>query len=483
MTQSTSFRAKVVSGMIWSIAQSWGMKVMTLVLFMVLARVLEPAQMGVFAAAMAVIGFVEIFVDQGLREAIVQRETITREQVNSAFVINVGISLLVFGALSLGGPFIASHMQIAELAELLQITGIGVLINAMSFSQQAMHRRAFNYRWLAVCSLISTAIAGVLAVILALRGWGAWSLVVQFLVAAAINTAMMWLKPQWGFSFSFDFDGARQLVRYGLNRLATQLLDFANTRYIEIFIASVLGPVALGIYAVGVRVYQSLMHAISSAVLNVAHSGFSRLANDRPALVSAYYKSMSFTAAVAVPVFLLLASVTMEATVVFFGEKWIESAEVMRAMAVMGAVQVLQFYNGVVYNAIGRPSISLKFMIAKTVLTFGALILSRNEGMSFIVYAYVVSQLLTTPPSFVLVRRVIGISFSELFAHVWPFLFGSLLMVVSILAAREMDFVGGLTMLERLFLLCTIGGAVYLGFLLLFAREKINLFVGLIRAR
>lgn len=483
MTNVPSFRAKVVSGMIWSIVQSWGMKVMTLVLFMVLARVLDPEQMGVFAAAMAVIGFVEIFVDQGLREAIVQRENITREQVNSAFVINVGISLVVFGLLWMSGPYIASYMRIDALSEVLRITGVGVLVNAMSFSQQAMHRRAFNFKWLAVCTLISTAIAGAVSIFLALNGWGVWSLVVQFLVAASINTAMMWMKPQWGFSLSFDFDGASHLVRYGLNRLATQLLDFANTRYIEIFIASVLGPVALGIYAVGVRVYQSLMHAISSAVLNVAHSGFSRLAADRPALVSAYYKSMSFTAAIAVPLFLLLACVTEEVTVVFFGEKWIESASVMQAMAVMGAVQVLQFYNGVIYNAIGRPSIGLKFMVAKTILTFAALLVSSDQSMSFIVYAYVGSQLLTAPPSFILVKKVIGISFIELFRSIWPFLGGVAVMVLSILFARDLSYMMQATELERLFGLSLVGGVSYVIFLLVFAKDKVSLFIGLVRAR
>jgi O-antigen/teichoic acid export membrane protein len=474
---------KVMTGLFWSVAQSWGGKLLALALFMVLARVLDPHEFGVFAAAMAVLAFVGIFVDQGLGEAIVQRSEVTPRLLNAAFLINLVLAALIFAALWAAAPLIAARMGIEELTAILRVASAVVPLNALCFSQQAMQRRNFHYRWLAFCSLVSIIISGTLAVAFALRGYGTWSLVVQTVSAAAVMMLMLWSRPQWAFSFSFDFQGVKALLKYGLNRLATNVLDFANTRYVELFLAATLGPAALGIYLVGVRVYQALMQALSSAILEVAHNGFSRLAHDRTLIVAAYYKAMTVTAAVAVPAFGFLAVLAPETTVVFFGERWRESGAVLQPMAVLGAIQVLQFYNVTVYNALGRPSIGLWFMIFKTVITFATLWLVRNEPLLTIVYWYVGSQLLVTPPSFYLIRRLVGVSLITLAVRVGRYVCGCLTSVGAIIGVRALGIGAQWGDFPRLVLLAAIGAAVYGIFLALFARDDLRELRSLLRPR
>jgi O-antigen/teichoic acid export membrane protein len=300
-------------------------------------------------------------------------------------------------------------------------------------------------------------------VLLAL-GWGIWSLVAQVLVAALVATASLWRISPWRPGWQADLRSARPLLVYGGHRLATQVIDFANTRYVEVFLAATLGPVSLAVYAVGVRLHLALMQAVSSAVLDVAHNGFSRLANDRPALMDAYYRSITATATVAVPVFLLVAAVSGPLTAVVFGERWADSAAVMQLMALMGAVQVLQFYNGTVYNAIGRPEVGLYFMALKVALSLGALLLARDGGLTLLVQAYVASQLLTAPLSFLLARRLIGVSMRQLVRRCWPFLAGAGAMALT--AAWVVGRLGAvLPPVLVLLLASTIGCGVYLAWL------------------
>ena len=479
---STTLHSKVRSGLLWSVVQSWGVKLAALLLFMVLARVLGPHQMGVFATAMAVLAFIALFVDQGLSEAIVQRAQITVQQLNTAFLINLVMALLLFALLWLIAPLIAAYLKIAELSGILRVSSFGVLVSAASFSQQAINRRNFNYRWLAVCTLVATLIAGVTAVFFALNGLGIWSLVIQALITAVVTTLMLWSRPQWRFSFDFDFAGTRPLLGYGLNRLASNVLEFVNTRYIEIFLAAALGPVALGIYSVGVRVYQALMQALSSAVLEVALNGFSRLAHDRTALVRAYYKAITLTAAIAVPVFCLLAAVAPEATIVLFGSKWAGSAAVMQPMALLGAVQVLQFYNVTILNAIGKPSIGLKLMILKAVVTLATLWVVREQSLAVIVYAFVASQLVTTLPGFYLLRRYVGVSLRSVANHVAPFLLGALLIIAGIEAARSFDGLMQLSPILRLLILGLLGVSLYGACLRMFVFPSFSQFISVLRA-
>jgi O-antigen/teichoic acid export membrane protein len=476
-------RRKVLSGLLWTVIQNWGGKVITLVLFSILARLLEPHEFGVFASAMAVLGFVAIFVEQGLSEAIVQRPMVTPRLLNTAFVVNFSLAIFVFALLWFASPLIAKHMGIFELTGILRAASLSILFTALGFSQQAMQRRNFQYRWLAICAFSSTLVSGILGTILALNGHGAWSLVAQIVIAAAMNAALLWIRSQWAFSFEFDFAGVRSLFGYGMNKLGTQILDFGNTRYIEIFLATTLGASALGSYLVGVKIYQSLMQALSGAILEVAHSGFSRIAHDRAAIVGAYYKAITLTSAVAVPIFVLLACVAPEVTVVFFGEKWRQSADIMRPMALLGAVQVLQFYNGTVYNALGKPFIGLLFNVFKTLITFTILWLSRDVALAAIIWWYIFGQILTTPPSFMLARKLVGISFRSIASRIWPFLAGCVVASAVISMLRANALLTEWHPIYRLFLLSSVGTLTYLGFVVLAAREQLYEMVTVLKGR
>lgn len=480
---SASLRSKVLSGLVWSIVQSWGVKLATLLLFMVLARVLNPHQLGVFAAAMVVLAFVGIFIDQGLSQAIVQRARITVQQLNTVFLINLGLAVLIFGVLWFVSPLIAAYLKISELTDILRVASLVIIISATCFSQQAMLHRNFRYRWLAVSALVATLISGIVGIVCALRGLGTWSLVIQMLSGSVIGAAMMWTQPQWRFSFDLDFSGVRELLSYGMNRLGTSLLDFVNTRYVEIFVAATLGPVALGIYSVGVRIYQALMQALSAAILDVALNGFSRLAHDPVALREAYYKAVTLTAAVAIPVFCLLAAIAPEVTVVFFGSKWAGSAGVLRPMALLGALHVVEYYNGTLFNAIGKPSIGFKFVVFKTVATFVSLWLMREPDLLSIVYVYVASQLVAMPLSFYLVQRIVGVSLRTVLMRIWRFLAACILGMVLITLGRHVGMVADLSIFSRFIVLSVLGSLGYAGFLALTARAQVRELYGMVRVR
>jgi O-antigen/teichoic acid export membrane protein len=480
---SDTLHSKVRSGLLWSLVQSWGVKFTTLLLYMVLARVLDPHQLGVFAAAMVVLAFVGLLVDQGLSQAIVQRAQITVRQLNTVFLINLGLAILIYAVLWFGAPLIAAYFKITELTNILRVSSLTVLIGATCFSQQAMLQRSFHYRWLAISALVATLISGVVGVACALNGLGTWSLVVQTLTFTAISALMLWTQPQWRFSLDLDFAGVGGLVKFGLHRLGTNVLDFINTRYIEIFVAATLGPIALGIYSVGVRIYQALMQALSAGVLNVAMSGFSRLADDRPALIVAYYKAVTLTTAVAVPIFGLLAALAPESVAVFFGSKWAESADVLRPIALLGALHVIEYYNGTLFNAIGKPQIGLQFLIIKTVVTFLSLWMLHQSDLVTIVYAYVVSQVVVMPISFYLVRRVVGVSLSALWKVLWRFLVACLMGIGLIFMSRHIEMISQLSVLPKLLVLSLIGSFGYIAFLALSARTQIRELFVMIRVQ
>lgn len=471
---TTSLRSKVRTGLLWTAIQSWGGRLSILGLFMIMTRVLAPADIGLFAMASVVLALLTMLADQGLAEAVVQRKEISQEQMNTVFWLNMAVSLLITAVLWFTAPLVARQLDMPDLAPILRTLVLSLPITAASFGQMSMRKRAFEYRHIAMVTLTATVTGCLIAAGLVLAGFGVWSLVAQTIITTTLLTILLWIKPNWRPGRETDLRNTLPLMRYGASRISTAILDFANTRYIEFFLAAALGPATLAIYAVGVRLYQALMQALGSTVYEVAHNGFSRLADDRPALINAYYKSQTATAAVAVPVFCLLVAVASPLTITLFGERWHESATVTRVMCVLGAIQLLQFYNGTIYNAMGKPNIGLKFMVLKVVLTFTGFYLARNGNLNTLLFAYFMSQIITTPLSFYVVKRLVNVSLRELVRRLWPFLCASILMagaaygVLLLLEARH------LPPLATLIASCAVGAAVYVGSVQLFAPTSLR---------
>lgn len=461
-----SLGAKVKAGVLWSALQNWGVKFSGLLLFVFVARWLTPEEIGIFSAAAVVLGFFTLLSEQGLSEAIVQRAQITREQVTAVFWINLLVAVALCISVVVYADDIARLLETPAVAPYLSIGCLALPLAAASFGQLAMHRRTFGYRWIAQSTLVATVIGGLLMIVLAYLGYGTWSLVAQTVCVAGVTTVMLWIKPVWVPSLRPSFDGAGALFGFGIQRLGTSLLEFANTRYIEIFLVATFGPAALATYAVGMKLHMALMQMLSSTVLDVAHSGFSRLAPDGEALLEAYYKSVRLTATLAVPVFVYVIAMAPLLTEIIFGDRWRGSAPVMMWMGFLGAVQVLQFYNGVIYNAMGRPSITLGLVMTKLAVTLVALVgFGDHAEMLDLLILFVAAQLSITPLNFWLVRILAGVSIRVLLLTIGPMLLAS--AVMGLCCVMMVKFVLPLSESHVVFLLLAtiVAAAIYLGLL------------------
>lgn len=480
MTQQ-SFGSKVRSGVIWSLIQNWGSRVGGLLVFMLLARLLSPAEMGIFAAATTVIAFCALFVDSGLSEAVVQTRDISQKQISSVFAINLLLSIAVLTAIWFSAPAIAKYLNLGELTSILRISAFTLIFNALAFSQMAVLRRGFQYKQLALITLGGTFISGMVAIGMALLGWGVWSLVAQSLIAACYTAIALWIKPAWPLSIAFDFRSVSNLVSYGFKRLLTALMDFANTRFIELFFAAAFGAATLGLYAVGARVYQILMQILCSSILDIAHNAFSRLAHEPEKLREAYYSSLGLAAATSMPIFFMLSMVSTELIVGFFGTQWKDAGDVLRPLLILGGIQVLQFFNGIVYNAIGRPGIGLAFMVGKTIITMASLYTAKDLPFEQVIWAYFASQIVTTPISFWVAKRVVGISFRRVAREVGPFVIALLTGLAAMEVLRQYWSFGIPIAYMTLLLLC--GSSVFIMASLVLDRHRVFRIIAMLRVR
>ncbi len=222
-----------------------------MIVFIVVARVLPPSQLGLFATAATVIAVAELVAENGLGEAVVQAPELDDRLLSAALIVNVILAMVVAGALLAIGPWLETALEASGLEAILSVVVLVILFNAFSYVPQAYLRRRFEFRWLAFRALVATVVSGGVGITMALTGFGVWSLVAQALLAAFLNLVLVWRAKPWHLHLVNPL-AAAPLFKVSGHIFGSKLVDFVANRGIELAIAAGAGPAALALWVMAV---------------------------------------------------------------------------------------------------------------------------------------------------------------------------------------------------------------------------------------
>lgn len=431
-----NIQKKAVKGVVWSVIQHWGSQTISFVVFLLLARLLEPEGFGLVALASVFIAFMEIFLDQGLTQAIVQRKELDPEHLDTAFWINltVGILLTTFGITFAGQ--IANLFHHPQLAPIVQWLSLSFLFGAFSRVQQAIIHRQLAFKVVAVRSLLATLVGGAVGVVMALGGFGVWSLVNQRLANDLVGALVLWGASDWRPKFNVSVKHFKELFAFGINMVGFNIVNFFNRRADDFLIGYFLGPVALGYYTVAYRVLWVMTQLLVTVTNQVALPTFSRLQEDDVRLQRAFYTVTQFTSLIAFPSFLGVAVLAPELVPVLFGSKWQPSIPVMQVLAFIGILHSMVYFNSTVMMAKGKPSWRFRVNCLNAVVNVIAFAVVTRWGILAVAVAYVISGYLIFPISIYLVRKLILLQLITYLCQYAIPLTGTLVMVIAIWGAK-----------------------------------------------
>ena len=405
----TDLQGRVARGLTWTMTDIWGRQLINLVTFVLLARLLSDTDFGLVALATVFVTFAQLFVDQGLGDALIQRRTVSKGEVDTAFwaALATGALLTVIGVAV--GPLIGALVNEPELGPIIQVLSLTFTLAAFTAIQIALLRRALAFRSLAARALVATAVGGVVGVVAALQGFGAWALVAQQVAAAIASVLTLWWVSPWKPSRYVSWSDFRELFRFGSRVVGSDFLSFLS-RYSDNFLIGIfLGPAALGLYAVGYRIVEVSQTILINVARKIAFPAFSRLQHDPDRMVRAYLRLTRVASAVILPGYIGLALVATELTVVIFGPQWRSSGQVAAILFLIGPVLTIQAFSDSMLNAAGHPEIVLRFRFITAVTSVIGFVLAVQFGILAVAGAFVVRGYLLMPLLLVWMRRYAGV--------------------------------------------------------------------------
>lgn len=350
----------ILHGLSWGYIERWGNKIFTLLVFIVLARLLDPKDFGLIAFAMLFIDYLNSFSGQGLDMAVIQRKEITDQHLNAAFWINVLSAAILALLLYIAAPFIERYFAEDGVATILRVLTIIFLFNSLIRVQVAIMLRNYQFKQLAICGFASSICGGATGVIFALKGYGAWSLVFQLVTSMVISVLLLWRAAIWRPSLTFSVKAAKELYRFAIKAFYDQQLTFASKRIDEAMIAIFLGTTLLGYYSVAKKLFETAVELTYGVLSKVLVTVYSKTQDDIASIIEKTRKVSILMAAVSFPIFVLASVASQEVVLLLFSEKWRLASIPYAILMLSGLFMLTPSLLHPIFNAIGRPVVPLK---------------------------------------------------------------------------------------------------------------------------
>ena len=369
----TGLRKQSVRGGAATMLANWSTFVVSLGVTAVLGRTLEVADFGVVSAVTAFTGFITIFKDLGLSMATVQREDITEQQVSTLFWLNVLLGLLVCGVMCAASPLIAAFYDDPRLIPVTMWLSTAVIFGGLCVQHQALLRRRMRFAVLARVAVIAAILSGLVAIGMAVTGWGYWSLVGMTISAQAFTAVGTWLSVRWVPGLPRRGTGVRSMLAFGTNLSGAQTLTYFSYAADRMIIGRLWGTTSLGFYEKAFQLLMMPIRQFQAPLTAVAIPALSRLQNDPRRFRSYYMTALLPLAAIGMPVVAFSTAMAPELIRLALGPGWERAAVIFQFLAPAAFLQTVQAAPWI-FIPLGRPHRQLRlafFNSAINVVAFG----------------------------------------------------------------------------------------------------------------
>ena len=257
---------------------------MALIVSVVLGRLLGPSVYGTVALVNVFMVILQVFVDSGMGNALIQKKDADDLDFSSVFWFNMAMCSLLYLIMFIAAPFIASFYKLPELTPVIRVLSLMLIIAGLKNVQQAYVSRNMMFKIFFFSTLGGTVTAAAVGIALACMGWGVWALAAQMLVNAAVDTAILWLTVRWRPKMDFSFSRLKILLSYGWKLLASGILDTVYNQLRQLIIGKMYTKTDLAHYNQGEKYPHYFVTNLNASIDSVLLPTMSK-AQDSPEMV------------------------------------------------------------------------------------------------------------------------------------------------------------------------------------------------------
>jgi teichuronic acid exporter len=436
-----SIKTKAFSGLLWSFMDNFFTQGTIFFVGIILARLLSPKEFGLIGMTAIFIAVSQSIIDSGFTQALIRKKECTQSDYSTVFYFNLVIGLFLYLLLFFLSGAISRFFNEPQLDIILKVLGLGLIINAITIIQRARLTKQINFKLQTKISAIAGLVSGFLAIALAYKGFGVWSLVIKTLAMFTISSILLWVWGKWKPSFVFSLHSLGEMYSFGSKLLFSGLIETIYRNIYLLVIGKYFSTADLGFYTKADQIKRFPSQNITNVIQRVSYPILSTIQGDIHGLKSAYTRLIKSTMLITFIGMMGLAGISKPLIITLIGEQWLPSVAYLQLLCFVGMFYPLHAINLNILKVKGRSDLVLKLEIIKKMLAFPVIIVGIIYGIKIMIVGMIINTLIAYFLNSSYSGRLIGYSTFNQIRDILPAFIIAVIIGISVFISGTIFFI------------------------------------------
>lgn len=418
----------IFSNMAWRFAERTGAQLVQFIVSIVLARILMPEDYGVIAIVNIFISLLEIFIDNGLGNSLIQKKESDEIDFSTVFYANIFLCIILYFLIWLLAPVISEFFYERSLTDVLRVTGLLIIISGIKNIQQAYVAKKLLFKKFFAATLSGTIIGGIVGLFMAIYGYGVWALVAQKLINYTVDTIVLWFTVKWRPVKYFSFKRLKELYSFGWKLLVSSLINQLMSDFRQVIVGKVYSSTDLALYNRGNQLPSVLMVNITSSIDSVLFPVLSKKQDNIEDIKALVSRSIMLSEYILMPILIGLITCSNHLVGALLSHKWdgcIPYIIILSASYIFSPIN-LSCTNAL--KAIGKSDMYLQFKTTQNIFSLISIIFLIRIGPIAIAISLLLTNIFGQIYSLIISYSYINYTICDLLRDIYKTIIISLMM-------------------------------------------------------
>lgn len=386
---------RISKGLFWSYGERILAQIVGFIVSIVLARLILPEEFGLVSLIMIFIDICNVFVTSGLGSGLIQKKEADDIDFSTVFWLSLLLGCVVYILLFIIAPTIERFFQYGSMTGVIRILGLRLILASINTIQHAYVSRKMIFKQFFFSTLFGTVISAVVGIFLALKGFGVWALVAQYLTNTTIDTVFLAFSLDWHPRLVFKIERIRFFFDFGWKILAAAMIDNLYTNLRSFIIGKRYTSSDLAFYNKGMQFPAIIVTNINSSIIRVMFPALSAEQNDKTRMRNMVKRSVQVSSFLLSPLLVGLMIIAKPLVLLLLTEKWVGCVNYIYIFCVTYLFMPIHAINEQAIKATGHSEVTLTVEILKKIfgiiLIFISIITFDNAvalAASFLMYSF-----------------------------------------------------------------------------------------------
>lgn len=469
----------IITNFMWKLGERISAQLITFVVSMVIARILDPEHYGAIALVMVFITIANIFVTSGFGNSLIQKKDPDDLDFSSVFFCNLAMSLILYIILFIASPMLARFYDMPILTPVFRVMGLRLIVGGINNVQHAYVSKNMMFKRFFWSTLGGTIISGVAGIVMAYMGFGIWALVAQYMINTTVDTIVLFVTVKWYPKLKFSFKRLKVLLSYSWKILFSELINKGYIELRSLIVGKVYSATDLSFYSKGQSFPKLVITNISTAIQSVLFPAMSNVQDDKERVKSISRHSIRINSYIILPLIIGLALVAKPFISLLLTDKWLPCVPYLQVYCLFYCLIPIQTANLQAIKALGRSDLYLKLEIIKKIVSFIALFISIPFGPFAIAASAVGCNIFAALINVIPNKKLLNYKYSEQF---YDYFNGFIPLLSMVIVVWLISFLP-LSSLLALILQITSGLLVYVLASWIFKVESFNYILNILKRK